>query len=266
MAELVPMALVLFGLLAVYAILIPGRRADRGNWHDTISGLGRPDGALLVWFLGGLALITLVEVASDSAPPAIVIGAACGLAGTWVASRAVGSVLDLIGVLAGLLTLALFVSGTAPGSTATHPSLTGPLRVVLGTALLASFVAGTAVGILVIPNRSARTFSFGKGRGLAFFGLAEIVTWVVSPFGVDLSLLTTAERLQYAAAALLFTFVLGAVAGQFTLVVAVLGVATVSVLVPAVGLAPDTPALPFAVAFAAVAVLSGALRGRVHRR
>ena len=266
MADLAPMALVLFGLLAVYAILLPGRRADRGNWHDKISGLGRPDGALLVWFLGGLALITIVDVASVSAPPAIVIGVACGLAGTWVTSRAAGSLLDLIGVLAGLLTLALFVSSSAMGSVDAHSSLTGPIRLFIGAALLASFVAGTGVGMLVIPNRSARTFSFGKGRGLAFFGLIEIVTWVVSPFGVDLSLLTTGERLQYGASALLFTFVLGAIAGQFTLVVATLGVTTVSVLVPAVGLAPATPAVPFTVAFAAVAVLSGALRGRVHRR
>ena len=68
MAELVPMALVLFGLLAVYAILIPGRRADPGNWHDTFSGLGRPAGAPPARFPCVLALLPLVRPRGGSLP------------------------------------------------------------------------------------------------------------------------------------------------------------------------------------------------------
>lgn len=267
MADLIPTGLVFVGLLAVYAILLPGRRADRGNWKDPISGLGRPDGALLTWFLGGLAVITVLEVVSGDAPSmAVATGILLGVSAPWVRSRVAGSALDLIGVVAALIALVLFVGGSTPGTTASDPALSGPLRLLLGSALLVSFVGGIGVGLLIIPSRSVRSFSFVKGRGLVFFGLVDVVTWLVSPLGVDLSLLSMGERFQYGAAGLLFTFVLGVAAGQFTLVVAALGVGMVSVLAPAAGMAPMTPALPFAVGFAVGAVLSSALRGIVRHR
>jgi hypothetical protein len=245
-------AILLIGaLVAIIGYTLDGHRADRRGWKDPISRLGRPDGSFAVFALGSLAIAQLLVQSSVDSHVSALTGIVVGVVLAFTVDLGpVHLLLDAAGILAAGIVAMRFLSG-AGGSAGTWTMV---FRVELVSLLTFSYVAGAIAGVLS-GRRSGKTFAFGKGRGLAFFGLIDTFTFLASPGDVDALGLTPGRFYGYLAVAFLSAVGLGLLAGQFTLFVASAGVVLVNLILPLSGISFDPSAVPTTVYFIAATIV-----------
>lgn len=232
MRDLIEALVVISALLGILFLSLGGRRSDRAGHRDPINRLGGPSGDFAVYLLGALAVGDLLAAVPSQGRTGYE-GVVFALVVTpLIGMRLTQAVLGVCGVLAGLL--AAFQYLTAP--TGPEAAETMVFRISLVSCLLAFFVLGSILGVRS-GSRSMSTFSFGKGRGLAFYGLVDTFVFFASPGGVDLLEFSAARFFVFLGVAASTALVLGLLAGQFTLYVAAATVALTNVALPLMGLA-----------------------------
>lgn len=265
MAELVQAVVLIMALVAILGFILGGGRSDRAGWKDPISALGRPDGTFATSALGLLAAAQLMDWASMTSGQSPVTGFAIGLLlAVLIDFRITNVALNGLGVLAALSVAFRYVVA-GEGVDVYETTI---FRVALVLLITFTFIAGAMVGVMFL-GRSARTFAFGHGRGLAFFGLVDVFVFLASPGGAQMLGLSPDRFYAYLGAAAVSSFLLGISAGQFTLIISSVMVGLVNLALPLTGLISDAAALPitsyFVAACVGYAIIRG-LRGRLTRR
>lgn len=234
---------VLMALVGILALMVSGARTGtRGNFKDRVNALGSPSGAVPLFILGTLAIGQLLAFAGAARGLTATAGAVVGFAsGALIASSVYTTVLALVGVVAGLVSAIQFVGSGA----VVYGTDSVVFRVALMGLITMFFVLGSGLGLMTF--RSARTFAFGHGRGLAFFGLIDMAQFLASPAGVDLLDLDAKPALVLVTVGCAVAAAAGVFAGQFTLFVIGAGVTAINVLLPLVGWTPTAPGSPAAV-------------------
>lgn len=255
--------LVYAGLVGSLLFLIRGRRADRAGWRDPVGKLGRPDGAFAVYLLAVLALCALLKAVGLPQALSVTTGLAAGVVlSMLLAAPLTRHVVDALGVTAALLTGVGFV--LQPGTAVFLDSAV--FRAALMLLILACFIVGALIGVIL--GRSLRIFALGRGRGLAFFAVVDLATFLAGPTGVDLLELEPRRFYLYLAVAAGFAALVGVLAGPFTLFVLGAALALTELLVPASGVVTDPAAggtPTFLVGATLAYLLVRVLAGRVLR-
>lgn len=258
MRDLLTAGLLIAALVALLGFVLGGRRADRAGFKDPISGLGRPSSSYASFTLGVLALAGIVAFWE---PPAltptmgIMIGVTLGL---LIDLTPVHLALEIVGVVASVAAAVQYLSK----DTGTAETLV--FRIALVALLTASYAAGAIVGVLFL-HRSARTFAFGKGRGLTFFGLVDTFIFFAGPGGADVVRLSPRTFFTYLAVAVGSALLLGMLAGQVTLVVTGIAVTITTLALPLTGISADPTAMPTAVFFLVAVIAYAVLRAASTR-
>lgn len=222
-------------MVGILLFIIRGPREDRAGWRDPISKLGAPDGNTGAFLLGALALAQIMGAGTAGAGVNVGTGAMVGIAFALFIRRGwMRLLLDGVGLIAALLAMWNYVKAAAPGTTGMEAM---PFRLALVGLVTACYTLGAGVGSMRI--RSVRTFSFGKGRGLAFFGLIEVFIFLAQPAGLDLLTLDPDSTLKFVVIASLIAFIFGMITGQFTLYVMAACVALLAVFLPMAGVLAD---------------------------
>lgn len=240
-------------MVGAMLLMTRGPRRDKGNWHDLISAQGRPDGNLptVILFLAAFSALL-------GASATLGAGALLGACSAFIVGTAAGrALMGLVGVVAALAVGASFIASPAPAGFDWGATVAG--RVLLLSGLLACFVVGAMSGV-AFGGRSFRTFSLGKGRGLAFFGLIEFFVFIASPGGLEFFGLTQDEQVPLLVGGAVVAVVFGALAGQFTLFLAAVGVLVAAAGLSMLGLAVDPRAAPSLEMMAVGVVLYALLR------
>lgn len=224
-------------MVGAMVVMTRGPRRDRGNWHDLISAQGRPDGNLPTAILFLAACSVLMGSTSHLAT-----GVVLGVGAALLASNPLGrSVMSVVGAIAAVVVGVTFVTAPAVDGLDWMGTVAG--RLLLLAFLLACFVAGAMSGVM-FGGRSLRSFSLGKGRSLAFFGLIEFLVFIASPGGLDFFALSQDELVPLLAGGTFVAFAFGALAGQFTLFLAAVGLLVATAGLSMMGLSVDPRAAP----------------------
>lgn len=209
MTELLGLGVALAFMVAIYGVILGrGKRSGRVGRRDPIGQLGAPTSQTADMVLGLLAVgqLTLVFGQQLGGREGAMVGLAGGLT---MGLSGVRTIFNVVGVVAGLVGAVTFVLG---------PGLVGAVswRLVFVSAVVLCFVLGMMLGHMFL-GRSLLAYSFGDGRGLAFFGLVELFTFFGSPGGADLLGLEPGRFGAYLGVAVVGAVGLGAAVGPLTL-------------------------------------------------
>lgn len=230
--------LLIAALVAIIAFMLSGARTGtRGNFKDPINALGTPSGDTPIFVLATLAVGQLLAWPAGgrglTSTAGATFGVLCALVISWPTAK---TVLGVVGVIAALVS-AIEFCGAGVG---TYGSESVVFRVAFMGLVTMCYALGSMVGVMFL-GRSVRTFAFGYGRGLAFFGLIDLAQFFASPLGEDLLGLDRDALLLQTAIGCAGAAVLGVAAGQFTLFVTGVAVTAINVLVPITGMIPVVP-------------------------
>ena len=228
MEQFLEIAIVIAMLVSIYSVALgTAHRGGRGRWKDPLGRLGKPDSRVVHFVLGAFAVATLLVTGAPqalSATSGAVFGALCGLLNR---NRNAVLALDVVGVLAGFVQAGDFL--TTPYPVAVGDSLV--FRLVLLTLVVMCLVLGMMLH-QYIPSSTSTVFTFGAGRGLAFFGLIDAVCFFVSPDGADVLQLGERNFVFYLGFACLSAAVVGLLFSPVTLWVLAAALTIASLMAP----------------------------------
>jgi len=245
--DLVSVGLVLASLVGVYVLLLGGLRRRPGAPGRAPFGRYRAVGSDRV---GGVVLTVLaVLLTSGVESPAVAAGVALFLSialvvGLRTAEPVVGLLMGGVGVVAATIAAARFVTDSGSGI----PSQL--FRVALVGIVLTAFV------LTVVVFDRAR--GLAGHRGLALFGLVDIVVFIAGPGGADLMTLDVDRRMVIVVLAVVLAVVLGFGASAFLLTATAVMVTAAEVSLSVLDLSADESGV--------ASVLGAAIAGAVAWR
>jgi hypothetical protein len=244
--ELLQGVLVLGCLVGILVFVFKGGKGRVGRPPSGILTRPKPPGqeGLGLAVLAALALSGLTNGALGGPAGGAVVGLLVAL------GTAVAGLRTLTGVAANVLGVAAAAVGAY---TFTVSDTFDPLTVVYRISLMSLLFAFFCLGVLVFNRASA----VAGARGLALFGLIEIVTYLADPGGADVFVLDDVSHLAFVGIVCVAAFALGWAASEF-----VIGVTAIAVSLAALAYGTAVPGGPeqgwagvLAMAGAAVAFL-----------
>jgi len=242
MESLLAGILVIGALGLVIRFMLRGALKPRGRRGDPVNSVSMPNGNWLVFLLAALAigqLLSYGQAKTLNAAVGSIIGILLALFIDW---RMAKTALSVIGIIAAGISLFEYIGS----GVSVHGAEGATFRIALMGLVTACYIAGMLVAVL-FGGRAKNAFDFGRGRGLAFFGLIEMVQFFASPLGIDVLSLDSMSAYTHVGIASGGAFVLGVLAGPFTLFLTSLGVTIISVVLPLAGAGSAAAGSPAAV-------------------